>query len=241
MSEKSATPILVAGAAGTVALLGIAWMFAASAGEQARLNAIAYAESKAAAEAAVTPKAVAAPENTEEAVEIVGTEDAVIADETVEAAKEPEETMMAAVEKAPEPAPQTAVTEPVAQVAESAAETPAATVAAVSAALNGDVKAGKKVFRKCRACHKIGEGATNAVGPYLTGVIGRVQGSAEGYSYSEAFQNAMAQGTVWTAEEIDAFLTKPKDYMPGTKMNYAGLRKEKDRANVIAYINSQSE
>lgn len=107
-------------------------------------------------------------------------------------------------------------------------------------ALGQDAEAGAKVFRKCKACHDIGAEAKNKVGPMLTGIIGAEAGAVEGFKYSDAMMEAAAGGMVWDAETLDAFLTKPKDVVPGTKMTFPGLRKEEDRVNVIAYIESQS-
>ncbi|MCP1200646.1 cytochrome c family protein [Notoacmeibacter sp. MSK16QG-6] len=100
----------------------------------------------------------------------------------------------------------------------------------------GDAAAGEKVFRKCKACHAVGDGAANKVGPQLNGVVGRTAGSAADYSYSPAMTSAGAEGLVWSPDEMDEFLTKPKDFISGTKMAFAGLRKEKERADVIAYL-----
>lgn len=99
----------------------------------------------------------------------------------------------------------------------------------------GDAAKGEKVFKKCKACHDVGEGAKNKVGPQLNGIVGRAWGTSEGFKYSPALME-MAEGKTWTAEELDAFLTKPKDYIPKTKMAFAGLKKEDDRADVIAYL-----
>lgn len=99
----------------------------------------------------------------------------------------------------------------------------------------GDAAKGEKVFKKCKACHDVGEGAKNKVGPQLNGIVGRAWGTAEGFKYSPALMG-MAEGKTWTAEELDAFLTKPKDYIPKTKMAFAGLKKDDDRADVIAYL-----
>lgn len=107
-------------------------------------------------------------------------------------------------------------------------------------ALGQDAEAGAKVFRKCKACHQVGEGAKNRVGPILTGIVGAEAGKVEGFKYSDALMEAAADGLVWDAETLDKFLTKPKDLIKGTKMTFPGLRKEEDRANVIAYIESQS-
>lgn len=100
----------------------------------------------------------------------------------------------------------------------------------------GDATKGEKVFKKCKACHTVGEKAKNKVGPLLNGIVGAEIASVEGFKYSDAFLAKKAEGLVWTVEELDAYLTKPKDHTPGTKMSYAGLRKEKQRADVIAYL-----
>lgn len=99
----------------------------------------------------------------------------------------------------------------------------------------GDAAKGEKVFKKCKACHAVGENAKNKVGPQLNGIVGRAWGSVEGYKYSKALM-AMADGKVWSEEELSAFFEKPKKHIPKTKMAFAGLRKEKDRADVIAYL-----
>ncbi|MEP1767976.1 MAG: cytochrome c family protein [Sulfitobacter sp.] len=94
---------------------------------------------------------------------------------------------------------------------------------------------GAKVFRKCTACHKVDDGA-NATGPYLYGVVGRDIDSAEGFgAYSGAL---VTNGTVWTPENLFAFLEKPSAWAPGTTMGFSGLKKPEDRANVIAYLDS---
>ena len=111
----------------------------------------------------------------------------------------------------------------------------AAPAAAVTtAALAGDVKAGKKVFKKCKACHKMKAGK-NGVGPHLAGVIGREAGAVEGFKYSKAMAGS---GLVWDAETLTGFLTKPKKYLKGTKMTFNGLKKPADVENVLAYIAS---
>ncbi len=103
---------------------------------------------------------------------------------------------------------------------------------ATPALASGDVAAGEKVFKKCKACHAVEEGK-NKTGPSMYGVVGRAAGSVEGYKYSKAMAGS---GLVWDAETLDGFLEKPKKYLKGTKMSFAGLKKEKDRANVIAYL-----
>ena len=102
--------------------------------------------------------------------------------------------------------------------------------------VEGDAEAGEKVFRKCKACHAVGEGAENKIGPVLNGVVGRDVASNPDFKYSDALTEIGGAGTAWTPEELSAFLEKPRDYAKGTKMAFAGLRKEDDRMNVIAYL-----
>ena len=96
---------------------------------------------------------------------------------------------------------------------------------------------GEKVFKKCAACHSIAEGGKNKIGPALWGVLGRQAGSLPDYKYSKAMA---AHGKKWSFEEMDGFLLKPKNWIKGTKMSYAGLKKEKDRAAVILYMNENT-
>ncbi len=98
------------------------------------------------------------------------------------------------------------------------------------------VAAGEKVFRRCAACHKIGPDARNAVGPELNGLIGRTAGSEPTFDYSAAMLEAGQRGLVWDESTLDAYLTDPKALVPGTNMQFAGLRKPEDRAAVIAYL-----
>ena len=102
----------------------------------------------------------------------------------------------------------------------------------------GDEVHGKKVFKKCSACHIVAKGGKNLIGPALYGVVGRGSASISDYAYSSALK---AHGKSWNFEELNAFLLKPKSYIKGTKMAYAGLRKDRDRASVILYLNSQSD
>ncbi|MEX5727735.1 cytochrome c [Rhodovulum iodosum] len=99
----------------------------------------------------------------------------------------------------------------------------------------GDAGAGARVFGKCKACHKLEEGA-NAVGPSLYGVVGRAVGSISGFNYSGALDGT---AEAWTPEELYAFLENPKAYAPGTSMSFAGLQKPEDRADVIAYLQAE--
>ncbi len=112
----------------------------------------------------------------------------------------------------------------------------ALTGVAGSAFAEGDAVAGEKIFKKCKACHQVGDGAKNRVGPVLNGIVDNEIASVEDFKYSKAFLAKKAEGLVWTDEVLDTYLTKPKKFIPGTKMSYAGLKKEGDRANVIAYL-----
>ena len=102
----------------------------------------------------------------------------------------------------------------------------------------GDITHGEKVFKKCAACHSIVKGGKNAIGPALYNVVGRKVGAIEDYKYSKAL---VAYDKNWTFEELNGFLIKPAKWIKGTKMAYAGLRKEKDRASVIKYLNESSD
>ena len=102
----------------------------------------------------------------------------------------------------------------------------------------GDVTAGEKIFKKCAACHSIEKGGANKIGPALYGVVGSKVGHVSDYKYSKALAT---YGKQWSFEELNGFLTKPASYLKGTKMSYAGLRKEADRASVIKYLNQNSD
>ena len=97
---------------------------------------------------------------------------------------------------------------------------------------------GEKIVKKCAACHSIAQGGGNKIGPALWGVLGRKSGSVPGYKYSKAI---VAHGKVWTFEEMNGFLLKPKDWIKGTKMSFAGLKNIKERAAVILYMNENSD
>ena len=102
----------------------------------------------------------------------------------------------------------------------------------------GNMAHGEKVFKKCSACHMIASDGKNMIGPNLWGVIGRTAGSISDYKYSKAM---VAYAKQWNFEEMNGYLIKPQAYIKGTKMAFAGLRKEKDRASVILYLNSKSD
>ena len=97
---------------------------------------------------------------------------------------------------------------------------------------------GKKVFKKCAACHSITKGGGNKIGPALWGVLGRQAGLISNYKYSKAMA---AHGKSWSFEEMNGFLIKPKDWIKGTKMTFMGLKKETERAAVILYMNNNTD
>mgnify|MGYP003396841825 FL=1 len=126
-----------------------------------------------------------------------------------------------------------------AEPASEAAAEPATEAAAEGAASAVDADlaaAGEKVFKKCAACHKVGEDAKNTTGPVLNGVVGRTVGTVEGFKYSIPMTDAGAGGKVWDATTLDAYLADPKGFMPKNKMTFAGLKTEEERAAVIAYL-----
>ena len=121
------------------------------------------------------------------------------------------------------------------------------TISASSSAGSGDIIAllasanvddGKKVFKKCAACHSISKGGGNKIGPALWGVLGRKAGSISDYKYSKAM---VAHGKTWSFKEMNGFLTKPKDWIKGTKMTFVVLKKETERAAVILYMNNNTD
>ena len=115
----------------------------------------------------------------------------------------------------------------------------ALTALALSApAFAGDAAKGEKVYKKCKSCHLVDK-EKHKTGPHLVNLFGREAGSAEGYKkYSKAMK---ASGIVWNEETLDGYLAAPKKYVKGTRMAFAGLKKEKDRANVIAYLKQFSQ
>jgi cytochrome c len=99
-----------------------------------------------------------------------------------------------------------------------------------------DITRGAKIFKKCASCHGVDKGGKSKVGPNLYKVVGRARASFAGFAYSDAMK---AKGGKWDAESINQFIYKPKDFVPGTKMAFAGLKKPQDRADVILFIESQ--
>jgi cytochrome c len=120
--------------------------------------------------------------------------------------------------------------------AEDAAEAPEEEAPAEQVALAGDPAAGERVWRQCQACHQIGEGAQNRVGPHLTDIIDRPKAAVDGFNYSSALAARGAEGGIWSVDELRGFLAAPREYMPGTSMAFAGVRSEGDLDNLIAYL-----
>ena len=102
----------------------------------------------------------------------------------------------------------------------------------------GAVDEGKKIFKKCAACHSINQDGGNKIGPALYAIVGRAVGSVSDYKYSKALAS---YGKEWTFEELNGFLLKPSKWIKGNKMGFAGLKKDKERASVILYLNSMSD
>ena len=132
------------------------------------------------------------------------------------------------------------------QVADVSTTTTTETTSVSSSTGSGDIMAllasasaadGKKVFKKCAACHSIAKGGGNKIGPALWGVLGRQAGSISDYKYSKAMAT---HGKLWSFEEMNGFLIKPKDWIKGTKMTFVGLKKETERAAVILYMNNNT-
>lgn len=102
---------------------------------------------------------------------------------------------------------------------------------------DADYARGKRIWRQCSSCHTVAEGADHLVGPNLYQLFGRQAGSAEGFNYSNAVKEA---GFEWTPEKLDEWLTSPRNFLPGNRMSFAGVRKPNDRDNVIAYLMIES-
>ncbi len=133
------------------------------------------------------------------------------------------------------------------QVASVSTTTTTETTSASSSSGSGEIMAllasasvadGEKVFKKCAACHSIAKGGGNKIGPALWGVLGRQAGSVSDYKYSKAMA---AHGKTWSFEEMNSFLIKPRDWIKGTKMSFAGLKSKNDRVAVILYMNEKTD
>jgi len=126
--------------------------------------------------------------------------------------------------------------EPEQKAEEAAPAAEATTEVAAAAADPALIEAGAKVFKKCAACHKVGDGAKNSTGPMLNGIVGRAVGTVDGFKYSNDMAAAGADGMIWDDANLHAFLEKPKSLIAKTKMSFAGLKKPEDRDAVIAYL-----
>ena len=129
-------------------------------------------------------------------------------------------------------------TEQTTSVAELTVEDTKETVDIAALLAMGDITHGEKIFKKCAACHSINKGGMQKIGPALWNVVNRKVGSINEYKYSKALATYDKE---WTFEELNGFLIKPAKWIKGTKMAYAGLRKEKDRASIIKYLNQNSD
>ena len=106
----------------------------------------------------------------------------------------------------------------------------------------GDADRGEKLFRQCATCHQVGQGAKHRIGPHLNGIFGRKAGTVDGFRrYSEGLKRAGNDGLVWSLDKLHAYLENPKYLVSGTRMNFAGLDKRQDRADVLAYLRQFSD
>lgn len=101
---------------------------------------------------------------------------------------------------------------------------------------DGHAEEGARLFRRCASCHEVGPDARNKVGPHLNEIMGRTAASLEGFRFSRALTAMGEDGLVWDEELMDAFLTRPSDFVPGTRMSFSGVRKESDRHELIAFL-----
>ncbi len=127
------------------------------------------------------------------------------------------------------------------QVATSQEATDEAAPTLASRLANADIEAGEKVAKKCIACHSLKPDLKLMVGPPLYNIVGQPLAHTEGYKYSDIMVELAGQGKVWTFENLDEFIKKPKDFAPKTKMTYSGIKSDEDRANLLLYLRSLSD
>lgn len=144
------------------------------------------------------------------------------------------------VEKPQKPAFSVAIAGAQSAKAATAAEAPAETPIAELLA-KADAKRGETAFRPCTQCHTPEKGGPNKAGPNLWDVYGGVRAHLDGFKYSDTLQKAKAEGLKWDAESLNKFIANPRTYVPGTAMAFAGVKKETDRADIIAYLRSLSD
>ena len=110
--------------------------------------------------------------------------------------------------------------------------------ASVTSALAADLAKGAKVYKKCKVCHSLEEGGKHKIGPNLFGIMGRESGTAQGFKYSKAMKEA---GITWGVSTLTYYLTKPKDFIPGNKMAFPGLKKPEQIENIIAFLEANTK
>ncbi len=142
------------------------------------------------------------------------------------------------VEKPETPGYVVEVEQEVTAITESKSDTSVEKVDIAALMAMGNVTHGEKVFKKCAACHSIVKGGKNNIGPALYNVVNRQVGVVNDYKYSKALSGYEKN---WTFEELNGYLIRPAKWIKGTKMAFAGLKKEKDRASVILYLNQNSD
>ena len=109
-------------------------------------------------------------------------------------------------------------------------------IGAMPALADGHSEEGKRLFRRCASCHEVGPDARDRVGPHLNEIIGRAAASVEGFRYSRALSDMGEEGLVWEEDTLDAFLARPSDFVPGTRMSFNGVRKASDRAELMVFL-----
>jgi len=117
----------------------------------------------------------------------------------------------------------------------------AASLVPLAAMADGDPSKGERVFNRCKACHAVGEGAANKVGPILNGIVDSAAGQNPDFNYSDALRAKAEEGLIWDEATLAAFITKPSDVIEGTAMAYPGMRKETDTIDLIAYLRTFEE
>ena len=176
-----------------------------------------------------------APQELEQNVYVIAAAEAGEPEEAAETAETSETSETSETAETAEPSETTEPSEP-SETAQPAEPETSPVVALIAAA---DLGAGKKAAKKCTACHSLTEDGANKIGPRLWDIVGQPIAAVEGFSYSKALK--ARAGEAWSYENLDAFLAKPKAWVPGTKMSFGGLKKPEQRAALIAYLRGLSE